>query len=449
MIQRLSPLDATFLHIETRATPMHVASLMILARPANAAPDFIKQLVQRYRAPQPLQQPWNLKLARAPLSALVPAVEQADAIDMEYHIRHTALPDPGGERELGELISHLHSQMLDRSRPLWTCHIIEGLAEDRFAIYVKMHHALTDGINGMRMLTRCLADTAEGTWAAPWHWQKPPRARSTGARRSVAATPLRQWPGMFGRALKPLLQRHADAPPVLRPFEAPRSPLNGTITAARRVATQQVDLARIQHLARRAQVSVNDVFLALCSSALRRHLLASGNLPDDALIAGVPVSLREAGQEGGNAIGFLWATLGTDQADPRARLAAIHASMQASKHHLQTLPNDARLMFTMLTMAPAIGVLMSGLGARVRPPMNISISNVPGPSQPLYLNGAQVQAIYPVSIPFQGQGLNITCVSYAGRLDIGFTGCRDSLTSLQKIAVYTGEALDELEAAFA
>ena len=142
--KRLSILDASFLTMESRDTPMHVGALQIFSLPKNAPADFIKSIVQRYRAPSALGKPWNLKLADVPFSRLSPATEIASDVDFHYHVRHSALPDPGGERELGELISHLHSQPLDRSRPLWTCHIIEGLHDNRFAIYIKIHHALTD-----------------------------------------------------------------------------------------------------------------------------------------------------------------------------------------------------------------------------------------------------------------------------------------------------------------
>jgi WS/DGAT/MGAT family acyltransferase len=212
------------------------------------------------------------------------------------------------------------------------------------------------------------------------------------------------------------------------------------------VATQQLQLARVQEVAHRANVSVNDVFLAICASALRRHMLDAGRLPDRSLIAGVPVSLREPGETGGNAVGFVWATLGTDLVGPRERLNAIHASMRAAKDHLRRMPAPARRLFTTMTMAPAIGVLLSGQAPHLPPPMNVTISNVPGPARPLYLNGARLAGFYPVSVPFQGQALNITCVTYNGQFNIGFTGSRDNLPHLQRLAAYSREALEELEA---
>lgn len=448
-IKRISVLDATFLQIETSAVPAHVAGLMVFQLPEDAPADFVKGIVQAYRAERPLNTPWNLKLARVSLGWLAPAMERLAHIDLDYHVRHMALPAPGGERELGELISHLHGQTLDRSRPLWTCDVIEGLSHGRFAIYVKMHHALTDGVNGIRMLTRSLADSATGEWHAPWHAPKQTTARKSGKTMVRQIMPPREIADALVKAFKPLFSQTRATNPVMLPFQAPHSVLNHRITAARRVATQRLLMSRIQHLARASGTSVNDVFLAVCSTALRRHLQASGDLIAEPLVAGVPVSLREEGEEGGNAVGFLWTTLATHIDDSHERLQAIHASMAASKAHLRAMPAPVRRIYTMLTMAPAVGSMLSGLGATLRPPMNIIISNVPGPETARYLDGARLEALYPISVPLQGMGLNITGISYDGHLDIGITGSRDTLPSLQKIAIYAREALDDLEATLA
>lgn len=444
--KRLSILDASFLGMESRDTPMHVGALQIFSLPKNAAPDFIKSIVQRYRTPAAIGAPWNLKLAAVPLSRALPAMVESDDLDFHYHVRHSALPDPGGERELGELISHLHSQPLDRTRPLWTCHVIEGLHDNQFAIYVKIHHALTDGVKGARMICASLHDKAGTRIAPPWESQsKTPRA---GKPRAVRARTSLSWLKSIPRAISPLFVRKPGATAVLRPFEAPNSALlNGRVTGARRIATQQLELAQVKAIARRAGASVNDIFLAVCSAALRRHLQANSALPTASLIAGVPINLRGEGDVSGNAVGFIWASLATDIEDPLPRVAAIRASIGAWKQHLQSLDAAARLPFSSLTFTPVLAVLASGLGARVRPPMNVVISNVPGPDRPLYLGRARMDAMYPISIPIQGLALNITCVSYAGKLNIGFTGSRDRLPHLQRLALYASDALAELDAA--
>jgi len=454
--QNLGLLDTTFLHIETRDTPMHVAALLIYQLPDDTPENFIQQIVSPLRDKhKAIQAPWNLKLANSTFASLVPKMETAKQVDLSYHVRHSALPLPGGERELGELVSRLHGQLLDRSAPLWTCNVIEGLSEGRFALYIKMHHALTDGINGIRMATRCLANIAEGEWSSPWHYQKPVTKKTEsrskqrfGQGLNLEGLALKSWPSIFSEAVRPYLRQSRDSEPVRIPFEAPSCSLNGPVTSARRVATQQLDMASVKALAKKSDSSVNDIFLAVCSTALQRHLRAIGDLPETPLVAGVPISLREPGEEGGNAIGFLWASLATNLNKPKDRLAAIKASMAATKTHLFGLPKALRSAYTMATMAPSIGVLLSGMGARTKPPMNVTISNVPGPDKKLYMEGAELTALYPISIPFQGLALNITCISYAGKLNIGFTGSRDSLPSLQRLSEYANEAMSELELAF-
>jgi WS/DGAT/MGAT family acyltransferase len=424
---------------------MHVGGLQVFSLPDDAGPDFIAEVVAAFREPVALRKPFNFVLAGGLLSAVAPAWEVVEQVDMEYHVRHTALPSPGGERELGDLISHLHSTLLDRTRPLWTCHVIEGLENRRFAIYLKMHHAFTDGVNGVRLAVDQLAKTPDGEWRAPW--QQPPTTMDRRSRERGEREPFSSWraPIELGRGMLGLASRYGEHERVRLPFEAPQSILNGRVTNARRVATQQLDMGRIREVAKCQDASVNDVFLAMCGAALRRYLSDRDALPERPLIAGVPVNLREEGQEGGNAVGFLWASLGTDVADPRERLEAIRRSMGAAKDHLRGIASPVRPAFTLLTMALPVTALISGQATHIpRPPMNVTISNVPGPAETRYLNGAGLEALYPVSLAFQGLGLNITCVSYDGRLNIGVIGSRDALPHLQHIAVYIGEALDGL-----
>ncbi len=235
---------------------------------------------------------------------------------------------------------------------------------------------------------------------------------------------------------------------LMVPFDAPRSVLNGRVREKRRFATQQFSMERLRTLAKAGECTLNDVVLAICGGALRRFLAERDSLPDKPLTAGIPVSVRPADDEGtGNAISFIISTLGTDIADPAERLHAIRASVRHAKAHVQALPRQAMLQYTMLLMAPTILTLLSGLGGRTRPMFNITISNVPGPEKPLFFRGAELLAIYPASIVTHGQALNITCQSYAGTMDFGFTGCHTSVPSLQRLAVYSADALAELEAA--
>lgn len=459
--KRLNPLDASWLAVDSVDAPMHVASLLIFSLPEDAPADFVQKLYAVLRQTTDIRSPWNLKLKSPALRRVLPVWEYDDDLDIDYHVRHSALPRPGGERELGILVSRLHSHQLDFTRPLWECHLIEGLENNRVALYTKMHHSLVDGISGMRMLQRCMGDTAAASrkLAPPWGVGAPDKARhdgeeaaaptATGAINAVLEGLRKQARSVpdLGRALGRLIKGGDDKDHQLTaPFAAPVSVLNLRITGQRRFATQQYELARLKRLAKAADATLNDIVLWLCSTALRRFLKELHQLPGRALTAGIPVNVRPADDEGaGNAISFVMANLGTDIADPRKRLKAIMSSMRSAKDHLQGLPRSALTQYTMLVMAPYILSLVTGIGGRTRPVFNVTISNVPGPDKPLYFHGAKLEAMYPISLLAHGGALNITCVSYNGSLNFGFTGARDTLPHMQRLAVYTGEALEELE----
>jgi diacylglycerol O-acyltransferase len=459
MTRKMNPLDASWLFVDSQRTPMHVGVLAIFSLPPDASPDFIKNLFLHLRSPAGFVAPFNLRLRQPRIkllnSRMIPSWEEDPAIDLDYHLRHSALPQPGGERELGVLVSRLHSHPLDFARPLWECHIIEGLANERFALYMKMHHSLVDGVGGMRMVSRLLSpdDTAMNL--------PPPWAVGTGEKKRVARQAGPSWQQIADQAKAqaryvPSVSRaiantwveavQNSHPEMGAPFRAPRSILNGKVSAQRRFATQHYDLARMRVLAKRAKVTLNDVFLGLCASALRRYLEELDALPDEPLTAGLPVSVRAASDGGsGNAISFIIANLHTHIADPLERLSLIRDSTQKAKAKFQTLPKEAITAYTSLFMAPFMLQLMTGLGGLMRPMFNITISNVPGPDQILYFNGARMDQMYPLSLLSHGQAVNITVVSYAGQFNVGYTGCRDTLPHMQRISVYTGEALLELE----
>ena len=459
---RLSPLDAAWLLTESRATPNHVGGLLLFRLPAGAPRGFLRDLMTEFRSFRSFGAPWHLRLKHAFALNPVPAWIEDDAIDLEYHVRHAALPWPGGERELGELVGRLHSTPIDLARPPWECTIIEGLDDDRFALFVKMHHSLIDGVSGMRMLQRAMAGDPAASLKLPPFWAadgaRSASPESGGARPTMShvaaaavqglkmqAATLPQLASAFGQIIRRIGDRNEG---LAVPFDAPLSVLNGRVREKRRFATQQFEMTRLRTLAAAGQCTLNDLVLALCGGALRRFLQERGELPAASLTAGIPVSVRPSDDEGtGNAISFIVATLGTDIEDPLERLAAIKASVRHAKAHVQSLPRQAMQQYTMLLMAPTIVTLLTGIGGRLRPMFNITISNVPGPEKPLYFRGAELLGVFPASIVTHGQAMNITCQSYAGRMNFGFTGCHSSVPSLQRVAVYAAEALRELEAA--
>ncbi|MFO1493045.1 MAG: wax ester/triacylglycerol synthase family O-acyltransferase [Lysobacterales bacterium] len=457
----LNPLDASWLMVESRDTPMHVGGLLRFSLPDDAGPDFFRKLMAEFRSTVKFASPWNQRLRAPSLKGLMPVWEIEDQIDLEHHVRHSALPQPGGERELGQLIARLHSQPLDLARPPWECEIIEGLADQQFALYVKMHHALIDGIGGIKLLEKAMSPDIKASRKLPAFWAVGTGSEGKRTRvRAPAPTPAEVIgsvatlvKGQIGslpdiaRAFGSMIGALRNKEDTLQiPFDTPTSIINGRIHGPRRFATQRFELARLKKLAEVSGSTLNDIVLALCGGALRRFLVELGELPDKPLTAGIPVSVRPKDDEGtGNAITFIISTLGTDIDDPRERLEAITASTRRAKAHVQSLPKRAMTQYTMLLMAPYMLSLLTGVGGRTRPMFNITISNVPGPDKPLYFRGARLEAAYPVSLVTHGQALNITCQSYAGHLAFGFTGCRDTLPHMQRLATYTGRALEELE----
>ncbi len=459
----LHPLDAAWLYVDSHDTPMQVAALHVFSPPPRAPEDYLGRMVAEFKAVRRLAAPWNKKLAGGLLGRLLPAWIEDQGIDLDYHVRHSALPRPGGERDLGILVSRLHSYPLDFTRPLWECHFIEGLQGNRFAVYFKMHHSLIDGVSGMRLLQKMLStDRHARNMPAPWagapqdHPRRAGRAAESGpttdplgAAAAFIADQLESL-GHVGPALGEIVSaRWREGDTLVGPFCAPASILNGRITAQRRFATRSFALDDLRRLAKAAEATLNDIVLAICAGALRRFLLEAGTLPLEPLTAGLPVNVRaEDDTETGTAITFICANLATNVEDPRHRLEAITASTRRAKAHLQALPQAALTQYTMAFMAPYIVQLLTGLGGRLPSVFNLTISNVPGPDEPLYLNGARLEAMYPMSLLSHGQALNITCLSYAGALHFGFTGCRDTLPHMQRLAVYAGDAMAELQAAW-
>jgi WS/DGAT/MGAT family acyltransferase len=223
--------------------------------------------------------------------------------------------------------------------------------------------------------------------------------------------------------------------------------LNVPITGARRFAAQAWPLATVRAVSKASGTTVNDVILAMCSSALRQYLDSLGALPGAPLIAMIPVSLRQAGSTvGGNAVGALLCNLATDVADPADRLFAIRDSMEEGKKSLRSMTPTQATLASAIAMAPMLLGSLPGARRLASPAYNVVISNVPGPQEALYWNGAELEGVYPLSIPMDGQALNITMTSYNGSLDFGLTGCRRTVPHLQRMLTYLDEALDDLVA---
>jgi WS/DGAT/MGAT family acyltransferase len=468
-----------FLYGESREQMMHVAGLMPFTPAPDSPPDFLRGLMNELRESAPVYPPWNLKLRTPDLlwNPLQSWIEES-SVDLEYHIRRSALPSPGDERELGILVSRLHGHHVDFHRPPWEIHLIEGLERGRFAWYTKIHHSLADGYTAMQIMVNALTgDPDERDRPLAFSIPQParaPRPEPASEPRAGEATRAGEAPEAAGggggihypellaavreqygasksvvRALMNIVQSsRAGTHELVSPLEAPRCVLNARISKSRRFATQSLALPRLRAIAKAAGGTLNDVVLALSGASLRTYLSEQGALPSAPLVAMLPVSIRAKDElGGGNAVGAILATLATDIDDPGERLSRIIASTTRAKQQLQGMSKAAILQYSALLTAPSMLQMIPSTAGHLRPTFNVVISNVPGPDQPLYFRGARLEAWYPMSIPVHGQALNITCTSYAGMVCFGFTGCRDSVPHLQRLAVYCGEALPDLERA--
>jgi diacylglycerol O-acyltransferase len=463
MLLPMSPTDSVFLTIEARQRPMHVGGLHLYEPPPGADSTYVHDLFEQMIAAKDIAALFRKRPARSITSVGQWGWEDDDQFDIEHHVRHNALPKPGRVLELLALCSRLHGTLLDRHRPLWEANVIEGLADGRFAIYFKIHHALLDGMSAQRLLQSVLSrDPDERDLPPPWAARLPgPRPAAElapdAAEHTVLDFPvnaLREAIGMVAdaagipAALARTVNRGLRDQSAPISFSAPRTIFNVPITGSRRFAAQSWPLDRIRRVGKASRTTLNDVVLAMCSGALRSYLLDLNALPDAPLIAMVPVALRvrDRQRESGNAVGAVMCNLGTHFADPADRLKSVQASMTEGKAALSTMTPLQILAMSALGTSPLVLQSLPGLqGLARRPPFNLIISNVPGPRTPLYLNGARLAGMYPLSIPFDGQALNITCTSYATDLAFGLTGCRRSVPHLQRLLGHLDESLAELE----
>ncbi|MCB1678397.1 MAG: wax ester/triacylglycerol synthase family O-acyltransferase [Halioglobus sp.] len=462
-MKRLGIADRAFLLAETREAPMHVGGIHLFTLPQGVQEQrFLHQMADNLRATEQFQSPFGERLKMGPLGALGPVFwEPDDALDPDYHIRHSALPRPGRYRELFALVSRLHGAMMDRHRPLWEMHLIEGLQKRQFAVYSKYHHAAIDGIRSMHLTQSMFSTDARARIDdSPLSVQAWERYRA----RLQQAEPLGDAQVRnVAEALKAQLDSAANLYGGLKQCAAawtgrgaglnlpwlnvPRSSINTPVDGARRFVAQSWPFERVRAVGKALDGTFNDAVLAMCAGALRRFLQNLGELPEQSLKAMVPLSLRRAGDiDSSNAVATVSADLATHLADPVERFETIRSSMRAGKALLQDMtPREAEL-FVLLTQMPGLLLMPLGLTSRF-PPYSTVISNVPGPRRAMYWNGARLDGIYPASIVTEGVALNITLVTYDQNVDFGITACRRSLPQVQRLIDDMEDALSELEEA--
>lgn len=432
----LHPLDFIFLSLEKRQQPMHVGGLFLFQIPDDASSTFIQDLVNDIRNSKSIPiPPFNNRL-----NGLF--WDEDEEFDIDHHFRHIALPHPGRIRELLVYISQEHSALIDRAKPLWTCHIIEGIEGNRFAMYFKIHHAMVDGVAGMRLIEKSLSKDPHEKSIVPLWCIEGKRAKrlkepKVSGLKSVLNT-LKNQMSIAPDVTKELYQtvvKDMRNPDYVSSFQAPGSLLNQRVSASRRFAAQSFELDRLRHIAKHLNVTINDVVLAICSGALREYLLSQHALPKKPLIAMVPASIREDESDMSNRITMILANLGTHKDHPLDRLDIIVRSVKNAKTRFRRMTANQILNYSAFVYGAAGLNILSGVMPK-RQAFNIVISNVPGPKEPLYWNGAKLDALYPASIILDGQALNITMTSYLGKLEVGLTGCRNALPKMQNLLTH-------------
>lgn len=447
----LHRVDKFLVRVESRETPMQTASLNVFKIPDGAPPDYVRQLFATLSSYPVIAAPFSYRLGKKGRTPVWEILDERE-IDIGYHVRRAALPQPGDDHDLAALAATLHSQQLDFSRPLWEFYLIEGLEHGRFATYLKMHHALADGLAVIKLNVSSMTESAEAEPLPP-PWASVPRGQPTPSTKGAAKDAPADGhakPSLFGTLWKIALAyyRKQDSG-LVAPYSAPKCMLNGRVSAARRYAIRSESLERLRRVAKAAEATVNDVLLAMVGGALRSYLLAHDALPERPLHAEVPVALvRDEGDTLGSDVSGIFVTLATNVPDPRSRLAKIRESTRVGKDLLLALPKDKIQLYTDLI---AIPLARDQLRANDHPSQlqyNVLVSNVPGPRHKLYFRGAEVEAMYPCSILFHGYPLNITTRGYCDRISFGIVGARESLPDLERITDDLGDALAELEAAF-
>ncbi|MEM1187458.1 MAG: wax ester/triacylglycerol synthase family O-acyltransferase [Pseudomonadota bacterium] len=462
-MKKLSMVDKGFLLSESREMPMHVAGVSLFTLPDGAdETGFLLGIADNLKDADALLPPFGDRLKTGRLGLAGNTYWEADpALDLDYHVRHSALPRPGRYRELFTLVSRLHGTLLERTRPLWEMHLIEGLENRQFAIFTKTHHAAVDGARSIHVTRSMLSSDPDRIRSeSPLSlnsWKAYKQALKAGKKPEYAdaevrtvADVLKSTYGSGANAFNALKNiagalagRRSDL--SLPHVRVPRSSLNGKIDGARRFVAQTWPFARIRAVGRAYDATFNDTVLAMCAGGLRQYMLNHSELPKDSLKTLVPVSLREEGDvDSGNAVAGISADLCTTIADPIKRFRAIKASVEAGKANYAGMSAREIELLTFAMSAPSMLLMPLGMITRL-PPYNLTISNVPGMRDTMYWNGARMDGSYPLSIITDGMALNITLVSYADQVDFGIIACRRSVPQVQRLIDYMEDALQELE----
>ncbi|MEM7441128.1 MAG: wax ester/triacylglycerol synthase family O-acyltransferase [Pseudomonadota bacterium] len=462
-MKQLSGLDATFLYMETEETPMHVAGLTVVELPKGFRGSYHKQFQDFFKTRIHLVPIFGMKLAKSAFQLDHPGWVDAGEVDIDYHIPSIKLPKPGTQEQLEALVAELHAERLDRSKPLWQFTVIEGIEGRRAALYSKMHHAAVDGAAGMAIgmaLFDLSPEPRKVEAPKPKEVERKPTApertlltfhdivTNLARQQLLAIESVPKALSQMADLITPVLTGKVSIPQML----APRTPFNVTVTAERTFAARSLSLSDAKAITKATGCKLNDVVMAVTAGAVRKYLSARQQLPDSALMAFVPISLREAGNtDTNNQVFGMNCSLATNYGDPAKRLEKITAESRATKTLSSSVKDAAPTDFTLVgapTILPGLMQLFGGsrLADMMPSAVNMCISNTMGPPVPVFLAGAEVQSLYPVSIATHGVGLNVTVQSYRGKLDFGLTAGANAVPDMAELADLFEGSMAELKA---
>jgi diacylglycerol O-acyltransferase len=452
-MSKLSLVDTGFLLTETPNSPKHVACLQVWRLPKGKGSAWLRRLVADLKQ-EPAGFPFNQRLdEKIPLQ---PELALAEHIDMDYHVRHTVLPHPGDDEQLWKTVSRLHSNLLDRERPLWEFHLIEGLSDRRFAFYTKIHHSLADGVTLSRWFGESGSANAEDPSTLPiWHGEKK-RSKRKG-REPTYANLIGEGIRVFGGGVRTALdmttltlrlvnrrffKKDRD---ITLPLSAPKTPLNVVPGAARFLTATAFPLDEVKAIAHASEVTVNDVLLTICDLALARYFEGKGSPLKDPLVVYMPVNLRTGDDHGaGNLVSLLQVRLASDRDDPLRAMQQIRESSITAREVFSGFGRPAIQLYSLTVALLSLFEETLKLDKLLPPVQNLVISNVPGPKQRLYFRGAEGLSAYPMSTLPPMTALNVTANSYAGVLYVGLVAGRTAMPDLDVLAAHMDDIFSEL-----
>tara|TARA_B100001540_G_C15809171_1_gene643614 strand:- start:1001 stop:2374 length:1374 start_codon:yes stop_codon:yes gene_type:complete len=444
--------DSTFLRLESERRPFHVAGLMIFKPPADMPRGYMGRLARDCGRLNEIWPILNQRLSDPDDLGRARWVEAGD-YDPARHVLHYALRPGGRMDDLLQLVTAVHERKLDRGRPLWEIHIIEGLPGNKFALYCKVHHALVDGVGALQMVDAIFSTSPTRRFRpAPALTAETSRARrlDIGRRMRELVEQARHQSAAMPEILMLLAHMSRDAlrgdgSGMTLPFTAPQSIFNRDVDSRRCIATCDLPLGQVRAIARAYGGTVNDVLLAVCGGALRHYLGAQKALPKKSLVAGLPVSLKHAGETQGNRLSFILCPFFTEESSPRRRLQRVIRSTSRAKTELSRMTPAASQDFANMLLMPTVLLTLTGNVSRVNPAINAIFSNVPGSRQRLYLQGSELQALYPLSVVTDGMGINITVISYVNKLCFAVTSCPTEQPNINAIGKLLQQSFAELK----